>query len=98
MPQKGDVYDLGTNEYIEFIDHFDTENDYVIHYTRTPAPELAELKLHKLVDSNSLDGEYRKVGPKEKDRLLAVYRRAMQKRSEDLEKAVAESGREFPVT
>ncbi|MDC7227954.1 MAG: hypothetical protein PQJ61_14410 [Spirochaetales bacterium] len=85
MPQKGDIFDLGTNEYIEFIEKFDDEKDYVILYTREPAPSLAELKLHKLVPSGTLDGEYRKVGPNEKDRLSSVYRRAGQKRSDELD-------------
>ena len=98
MPQKGDVYDLGTNEYVEFIEEFDEKSDYVIHYTREPAPALAELKLHKLVDSGSLEGEYRKIGPNEKDRLISVYRRAGQKRSEELEKRLIESGRDLELS
>ena len=85
MPEKGDVYDLGTNEYFEFIESFDDLHDYVIHYTREPMPSLAELKLHRLIPKNSLDGELRKVGPTEKDRLLSVYRNAVQKRSGELE-------------
>lgn len=84
MPKKGDVYDLGTNEYMEFIESFDDLHDYVIHYTREPLPSLAELKIHKLIEKNSLTGEYRKVGPNEKNRLLSVYRRATQKRSDEL--------------
>ena len=85
MPKKGDVFDLGTNEYVEFIEEFDDIHDYVIHYTREPMPSLAEVKLHKLMPKNSLDGEFRKVGPNEKDRLLSVYRRAIQKRSPELD-------------
>jgi len=90
MPQKGDIFDLGTNEYLEFIEEFDDLHDYVIHYTREPMPSLAELKLHKLVEKNGLDGEYRKIGPNEKNRLLSVYSRAIQKRSPDLENIVQE--------
>lgn len=85
MPQKGDVFDLGTNEYIEFIEEFDDDRDYVIHYTREPLPSLAEVKLHKLIEKNSLKGEFRMVGQNEKDRLLSVYRNAVQKRSTELE-------------
>ena len=86
MPQKGDIFDLGTNEYMEFIKEFDDTRDYVIHYTRQPAPSLAELKFHRLVEKGGLDGEYRKIGKKEKDMLLSVYIRASQKRSDELEK------------
>ncbi len=85
MAQKGDVFDLGTNEYMEFIEDFDDLHDYVIYYTREPMPSLAELKVHKLVPKNSLDGEYRKVGENEKNRLMTVYRRASQRRDEQLE-------------
>lgn len=88
MLQKGDVFDLGTNEYMEFIDNFDDLHDYVIHYTREPMPTLAELKIHKLIPIDSLAGECRKVGPNEKERLLTVYRRAIQKRSDELERLV----------
>lgn len=88
MIQKGDVFDLGTNEYLEYIDSFDDLHDYVIHYTREPMPTLAELKVHMLVEKNSLEGEYRKVGQNEKERLLSVYRRATQKRSDELEQLV----------
>ena len=76
MPDKGDVFDLGTNEYIEYLDEYDRENDLVIHYTREPAPSLAELKVYTLIKSGNLDGEYRKVGPNEKNRLALVYSRA----------------------
>jgi len=88
MMQKGDVFDLGTNEYMEFIDNFDDLHDYVIHYTREPLPSLAELKIHRLIAKDSLAGECRKVGPNEKERLLTVYRRAIQKRSDELERIV----------
>ena len=88
MPQKGDVFDLGTNEYMEFIESFDDLHDYVIYYTREPRPSLAELKIHKLINKDSLESEYRKVGPNEKDRLLAVYRNAAQKRSDELERLI----------
>lgn len=85
MPEKGDVYDLGNNEYLEYIEKFDDLHDYVIHYTREPMPNLGEVKLHRLVETNGLDGEYRKVGPNEKNRLLSVYKRAVQKRSPELD-------------
>ena len=91
MPQKGDVFDLGTNEYLEFIDEFDDLHDYVIFYTREPMPDLSELKIHKLMPKGSLDGEYRKVGPNEKNRLLSVYSRAAQKRSPELENLIQEN-------
>ncbi len=86
MPQKGDIFDLGTNEYLEYIEDFDDLHDYVIYYTREPMPSLAELKIHKIVPKNSLDGEYRKIGQNEKDRLIAVYRNAVQKRSDELDR------------
>ena len=85
MPQKGDIFDLGTNEYVEFVEKFDETTDYVIHYTREPMPDLGELKLHKLIESGGLDGELRKIGPNEKDRLLTVYKRALQKHVPELE-------------
>ena len=86
MPEKGDIYDLGTNEYIEYIENFDDLHDYVIYYTREPRPSLAEIKLHKLFPKDSLDGEFRKIGKNEKERLISVYKRAVQKRSEELER------------
>ncbi|MDC7124772.1 MAG: hypothetical protein PQJ46_04350 [Spirochaetales bacterium] len=85
MADRGDIFDLGTNEYLEYIESFDDENDYVIHYTREAHPSLKELKLHRLIPKNSLDGEYRKIGPNEKKRLLTVYSNALQKKSEELE-------------
>lgn len=85
MAEKGDTYDLGTNEYVEFIESFDDLHDYVIHYTREAAPSLKELKVHKLIPVNSLDGEYRKIGPNEKNRLASVYSRARQVRTDELE-------------
>ena len=60
MAEKGDIYDLGTNEYLEFIENIDDLHDYVIYYTRESAPSLAELKIHRLIPADSLDGEYRK--------------------------------------
>ncbi|MBI9105949.1 MAG: hypothetical protein JEZ04_04340 [Spirochaetales bacterium] len=91
MPKKGDVYDLGNNEYMEFIEEFDDLHDYVIHYTREPLPSLGELKIHRLVQKNGLEGDYRKVGPNEKNRLLSVYSRAIQKRSPELENLIQDS-------
>ena len=88
MPNKGDIFDLGTNEYMEYIEGFDDLHDYVIQYTREPLPTLAEVKLHLLIDKDSLDGEYRIIGPNEKNRLLSVYSRAIQKRSPELENLV----------
>ena len=84
MPEKGDIYDLGNNEYLEFIESFDDIHDYVIYYTREPAPSYAEVKLHKLYPKNSLDGELRKIRTNEKNRLASVYIRAIQTRSPEL--------------
>ena len=85
MIRNGDIFDLGTNEYMEFLEHFDDLHDLVIHYTREPAPSLAELKLYKLIERDSLAGEFRKIGPNEKSRLAVVYSRARQQRSEELQ-------------
>lgn len=92
MTQKGDIFDLGTNEYLEYIENFDDLHDYVIHYTREPMPSLSELKVHMLIEKNSLEDEYRKIGQNEKERLLAVYHRAAQKRSKELENIVTTEG------
>lgn len=85
MAEKGDIFDLGTNEYIEFIESYDDKKDYVIYYTREPMPSLKEVKLYKLIQKNSLDGEYRKIGKNEKNRLATVYKRALKKTDESLE-------------
>ena len=90
MPKKGDIFDLGNNEYVEFIEEFDDLHDYVIHYTREPSPSLAELKLHKLYPKDSLDGELRKIGDNEKNHLASVYRRAVQKRTDGLDRVISD--------
>ncbi len=86
MPEKGDIFDLGTNEYVEFLENFDDLHDLVGHYTRDPENALKEVRILTLVPVNSLDGEYRKIGPNERERLMHVYRNAYQKKSPEFER------------
>ncbi|MBI9103013.1 MAG: hypothetical protein JEY99_11400 [Spirochaetales bacterium] len=75
---KGDIFDKGNNEYIEFLESKNSKEDKVILYTRESEKPYLELKVAGTVPSEFLEANYRMIGPNEKKRLLAVWINAKQ--------------------
>jgi len=74
--EKGDIFDRGNGEYEEYIEPLDKERDRTIVYSREQSPPYRELKILSSSERGSLPGMYRKIGPREKNRLLVVYAKA----------------------
>ena len=70
---KGDIFDKGSNEYIEYLEPRNETEDLVILYTREAEKPYTELKVVSTLPRGFLEANYRKIGPNEKKRLLAVW-------------------------
>ena len=76
--ERGDIFNKGNNEYIEYLEQRNDREDLVILYTREQEKPYRELKMVTAVPIHFLEANFRKIGPNEKKRLLAVWINAAQ--------------------
>ncbi len=72
------MYDKGDSEYIEYLEPRGQDEDLVIIYTRNGEKPFRELKIVSAVPRDFLESNFRKIGPNEKKRVLAVWSSAAQ--------------------
>lgn len=81
--EPGDTFDRGDGSYEEYLGPRGDDRDRTLIYGRQQSPPYDEIKVFSSTERGFLPKNYRKIGPKEKNRLLVVYARAIILNPED---------------
>ncbi|MBN2049924.1 MAG: hypothetical protein JW760_05715 [Spirochaetales bacterium] len=73
---KGDVFDRGNGEYEEYLEPLEDNRDKTMVYTREQKAPYRELRYLSSTPRGYLPENFRKIGPREKNRLMVVYARS----------------------
>ena len=71
--EKGDTFDKGNGEYEEYLEPLGEDRDRTMIYSRQQSPPYGEIRFISSNERGHLSKYYRKIGPREKNRLLVVY-------------------------
>ena len=74
--ENGDIFDHGNGVYEEYLEPLGNDRDRTMIYGREQSPPYSEVKILSSTARGYLPRNYRKIGPREKNRLLVVYARA----------------------